>query len=275
MKKLLSLLLLISFISNAQTTKIKYKQMENPATSSVNIGAQTLSVSVITGSTTMGTGTVAANTSSLGIVRIKQGSSWVDIGESSSGLSGLWMNTTNTTANHFLLSNANGNSKYINAPSSLNFGIGGVDKFTLNSSGASLTGTMSVSGASTLTGAVIFQSSATSSSKTGGIGYAVGSGSTVTQTTNRTTGVTINAITGAITLVSAAGTTAWQTFVVTNSAVSATDVIIVNQKSGTDLNEIHVTAVGASSFNITFRTTGGTTSEQPVFNFAVIKGQTN
>jgi len=32
-----------------------------------------------------------------------------------------------------------------------------------------------------------------------------------------------------------------------------------------------VTAVGAGSFRITYATTGGTTTEQPVFTFAVIK----
>jgi len=50
--------------------------------------------------------------------------------------------------------------------------------------------------------------------------------------------------------------------------------VIVSQKSGTDLNMIHVTAVAAGSFNISFATTGGTTTEQPVFNFAVIKAVT-
>jgi hypothetical protein len=105
-----------------------------------------------------------------------------------------------------------------------------------------------------------------------GIGYGAGAGGTVTQTTSRTTGVTINKATGAITLCSAAGTTSWQSFTVTNSTVVATDVVLVSQKSGTDLNEIHVTAVAAGSFQITFRTTTGTTTEQPVFNFAVIKG---
>lgn len=110
---------------------------------------------------------------------------------------------------------------------------------------------------------------------TGGIGYATGAGGTVTQLTSRTTGVTINKTTGAITLVSAAGSTSWQTFTVTNSTVAATDVIIVNQKSGTDLYRLHVTAVAAGSFNITFATTSGTTTEQPVFNFAVIKGVTS
>ena len=110
-----------------------------------------------------------------------------------------------------------------------------------------------------------------SSSSSAGIGYATGAGSTITQATSRTTGVTINAVSGAITLVSAAGSATPATFTVTNSAVAATDVVIVSQKSGTDLYHLLVTAVAAGSFNITFFTTGGTTTEQPVINFAVIK----
>lgn len=106
------------------------------------------------------------------------------------------------------------------------------------------------------------------------VGYATGAGAAVTQITSRTTGVTINAACGAITLVSAAGTTSWQSFTVTNSVVAATDTVIVNQKSGTDLYRTHVTAVGAGSFRITFATTAGTTTEQPVFTFAVIKAVT-
>jgi hypothetical protein len=109
------------------------------------------------------------------------------------------------------------------------------------------------------------------STGTAGVGYATGAGGAVTQITSRTTGVTLNKTTGAITLFSAAGTTVAATFTVTNSTVAATDVIIVNQKSGTDLYDLMVTAVAAGSFNLTFRTTGGTTTETPVFNFAVIK----
>ena len=109
----------------------------------------------------------------------------------------------------------------------------------------------------------------------GGLGYGSGSGGAVTQTTSRTTGVTLDKTNGAITLVSAAGTATWQTFTVTNNTVAATDTVIVNQKSGTDLYEIHITAVAAGSFNISFKTTGGTTTEQPVFNFAVIKSVTS
>jgi hypothetical protein len=107
------------------------------------------------------------------------------------------------------------------------------------------------------------------------VGYGTGAGGTVTQGSSRTTGVTVNAYSGAITLVSAAGSTSWQSFTVTNNRVAATDTIIVNQKSGTDLYRINVTAVAAGSFRITFATTAGTTTEQPVFNFAVIKAVTS
>lgn len=123
-----------------------------------------------------------------------------------------------------------------------------------------------------VTGSVGATTTILSSGPTSGVGYGTGAGGTVTQITSRTTPVTLNKTTGAITLVSAAGSATYQSFTVTNSAVAATDVIIVNQKSGTDKYIIMVTAVAAGSFNITFATTGGTTTEQPVFNFAVIKG---
>jgi len=130
----------------------------------------------------------------------------------------------------------------------------------------------STAGAGTFTS--VTSSGSVTITSTGGLGYATGSGGTVTQITSRTTGVTLNKTNGAIELISAAGTTSWQTFTVTNSTVAATDTVIVSQKSGTDLNMIHVTAVAAGSFNISFATTGGTTTEQPVFNFAVIKAVT-
>lgn len=108
----------------------------------------------------------------------------------------------------------------------------------------------------------------------GGLGYGTGSGGAVTQATSRTTGVTLNKTNGAITLVSAAGSATWQSFTVTNSTVAATDVVILSQKSGADLYMLSVTAVAAGSFRISFATTGGTTTEQPVLNFAVIKAVT-
>lgn len=108
----------------------------------------------------------------------------------------------------------------------------------------------------------------------GGIGYATGSGGAVTQATSRSTAVTLNKTNGSITLVSAAGSTAWTSFSVNNSTVAASDVVVVSQKSGTDKYMIHVTIVSAGVFQVTFATTGGTTVEQPVFNFAVVKAVT-
>ena len=51
----------------------------------------------------------------------------------------------------------------------------------------------------------------------------------------------------------------------------ATDVVLVSQKSGADKYIATVSRVTAGAFDITFASTGGTTTEQPVFNFAVIR----
>lgn len=109
-------------------------------------------------------------------------------------------------------------------------------------------------------------------STNGGVGYSTGAGGTVTQTSSRTTLVTLNTLSGQITLVSAAGSASPQTFQVSNTQVAATDTVNACQASGTDLYEVFVTHVQAGSFKITFFTTGGTTTEQPVFNFNVVKG---
>jgi hypothetical protein len=105
-----------------------------------------------------------------------------------------------------------------------------------------------------------------------GLGYGTGSGGTVTQATSRTTAVTINKPTGAITLVSAAGSPAWQEFTVNNSIVTANDTCVLNQRAGTDRYVLQVRSISAGAFVIAFQTTSGTTTEQPIFNFAIIKG---
>lgn len=102
-----------------------------------------------------------------------------------------------------------------------------------------------------------------------GVGYTTGGA--VTQITSRTTGVTINALSGQITLVSAAGSATAASFTVTNNKVAAGDVVLLSQKSGTDLYVLNVTATAAGSFRVTQNTTGGTTTEAPVITFAVIK----
>jgi hypothetical protein len=141
------------------------------------------------------------------------------------------------------------------------------DKFTVTASN----GNTLVAGTLAVTGALTGSSSIKSAHATAGIGYATGAGGAVTQGTNRTTTVVCDKASGAITLVSAAGSATPFSFTVTCAAVAATDVVVVSQKSGTDKYILEVTAVGAGSFQITAYTTGGTTTEQPVFNFAVIK----
>lgn len=106
------------------------------------------------------------------------------------------------------------------------------------------------------------------------IGYQSGAGGTVTQTTSRTTAVSLNKICGAITLVSAAASTTFASFTVNNTTVGSADGVIVWQKSGTLKYRVHVTNVVNNSFEITFASTTGTTTEQPVFGFAVIKAVT-
>lgn len=111
-----------------------------------------------------------------------------------------------------------------------------------------------------------------SSSAAGGVGYTTGAGAAITQLTNRATGVTINTPTGAITLFNAAGSATPASFTVTDSAVAATDVIHFSQKSGTNLYNVFTSNIANGSFVLVFFTTGGTATDSPVINFAVIKG---
>lgn len=111
---------------------------------------------------------------------------------------------------------------------------------------------------------------------TDGIGYDVGFGGAVTQLTSKSTGVTLNKLSGAITLHDAAlaGTTSVG-FVLTNSYIAATDIVLVNIKSGATANSYvtQVEAVSAGSCQIVLRNyTGGSLGEAVVLSFAVIKG---
>jgi len=113
---------------------------------------------------------------------------------------------------------------------------------------------------------------------TGKFGYSTGGG-TVTQTTNKTTAVTLNAKSGQITMNNASmssNTTAG--FTLTNSFVAATDVVIVNIASGATADGyiLTVDAVAAGSCRISVRhNSGGALSEALVLNFVVIKGVTS
>lgn len=133
--------------------------------------------------------------------------------------------------------------------------------------------TGAVTGLADLTSSSIqaFSGGITSNNSTGGIGYATGAGGSVTQTTSRTTGVTLSKPTGLITLVAASGTTTWTTFTVTNTVVAATDYVGATQVSGTNLYNVIVTNISAGSFKISISAVSGTTSESPTIRFFVEK----
>ncbi len=104
------------------------------------------------------------------------------------------------------------------------------------------------------------------------IGYV--SGGAVTQGTSKSTGVTLNQPCGQITThdASLAGG-AEVSFVVTNSFVAATDVVVVCVQSGASTGTYiaSVSAVAAGSFTATVSNLGTTAGEALVLNFAVIK----
>lgn len=140
-------------------------------------------------------------------------------------------------------------------------------------------GTLTVDGASTLTGAVSAANAVLSSHATAGIGYGTGAGGAVTQETNRTTGVTLNTICGTITTNNASlAAGAEATFTVTNSAVAATDVVVVSLQDATPtsgaLSIPFVTDVAAGSFKITLTNLSADTADVGAskINFCVIKG---
>lgn len=117
-----------------------------------------------------------------------------------------------------------------------------------------------------------------SASSSAGIGYTTGAGAAVTQATNRTTGVTINAICGTITTHNASlAAEAAAAFVVTNSSVAIGDVVVLSQRSGAvgAMTTVEVVAVAAGSFTISVMNgnvaAGTAETGAIIINFAVIK----
>lgn len=101
-------------------------------------------------------------------------------------------------------------------------------------------------------------------------------GGTVTQATDKSTGVTLNTASGQITMNGAALAAGVEvSFTVTNSEVAATDVVVVNHGSGGTAGSYLVQAntVAAGSFAITVsNVSGGSLSEAIVLNFVALKG---
>jgi hypothetical protein len=115
-----------------------------------------------------------------------------------------------------------------------------------------------------------------------GLGYTASAGGTVTQLTSRATGVTLNQITGQITLFEAviSGNDANE-FTLTNSKIGANDVVVLSIKSGCAAGtrkfyQTQVVAAAAGSCVIAVGNTSNANipsagTDTPVLQFAVIK----
>ena len=121
-----------------------------------------------------------------------------------------------------------------------------------------------------------------SSGATSGVGYATGAGGTVSQGTSKSTAVTLNTMSGQITMFAtgaiSAGVANAATFTLSNSNIASTDLIIVNHSSGGTagayLPWADTIAGGSCKINVANITAGGLT-EAPVISFAIIKGVTS
>ena len=110
------------------------------------------------------------------------------------------------------------------------------------------------------------------------IGYSAAAQTAVTQLTSKSTGVTVNTSAGQITMNAASLASATNvTFTLTNSLLSAKDVIIVNVASANATAGAYncwVSSMLAGSATITLRNiTAGSLSEAVVINFAIIHAQ--
>lgn len=106
----------------------------------------------------------------------------------------------------------------------------------------------------------------------GTLGYPTGG--TITQATSKSTGVTLNGASGRITLNAAAlAANTTVSFTLTNSAITANDLLLLNHVSGGTAGAYVVNAqTGAGTASINVRNiTSGSLSEAIVIGFAIIK----
>jgi hypothetical protein len=119
----------------------------------------------------------------------------------------------------------------------------------------------------------------TSAAATAGIGYETGAGGTATQGagSGKSTAVTLSKVTGQVTMNNAAlAANTTVSFVLTNTAIAATDMVYVSHISGGTLGSYTCTATpAAGSATIYVRNvTAGSLSEAIVLQFVVIKAVT-
>jgi hypothetical protein len=162
-------------------------------------------------------------------------------------------------------------------PAAVSLGTTGIQGYSANVITFAATGTYqfefsTVDSGTTIT---IFDLNRALTAYTNPFGYVAGGGGTVTQATNKATGVTLNKPSGQITMQNtnlAAATIV--SFVLTNSTIAATDLLVINHVSGGTIGSYTLDAAcaaGSATIYVRNNTAGGL-AEALVLRFAVIKG---
>lgn len=193
----------------------------------------------------------------------------IQFDSSNTAVSGFIFNPTDGSFIGNEAGNANGDFRYeSDTEANMIFLDASADLLYLGGNTAGTSTTIAKGGALTSAAAIL------SAGATGGIGYTTGAGGTVTQATNKATGVTLNKVTGLITMNNAAlAADTTVTFTLTSSAIAATDTVILNHASAGTAGSYTLNAqVAAGSATINVRNvTAGSLSEAIVIRYTVIK----
>ena len=112
----------------------------------------------------------------------------------------------------------------------------------------------------------------------GGLGYGTGSGGTVTQLTNKGTGVTLNRPSGQIVTNNASlAASGVVSFLMTNSTIASSDVVVVNvvgAASGLQNYQVWASTAAGGAYILLRNISAGALAEAVTLNYTVIKGAT-
>jgi len=162
-------------------------------------------------------------------------------------------------------------------PAAVTLGTTGIQGYSAGVITFAATGTYQFSFSSVNYGATItiYDLNRPLTAYTNPFGYIAGGGGTVTQATNKATGVTLNKPSGQITMNNASLAAATiVSFTFTNSTISSTDLLVINHVSGGTIGSYTFTAAcGSGSATVYVRNaTSGSLGEAIVLRYAVIKG---
>ena len=189
-------------------------------------------------------------------------------------------NTVSTSAITGALTVAGGvgvqGNLYVNGDIFGNVTVTDISVGTVTASGNVLGGNINSGGVVSSTGNVLTSAgNVLVTGGVGGVGYTAGAGGTVSQATNKATGVTLNKQSGTITMQAtnlAAATIV--SFVLTNSTINANDLLVLQHQSGGTLGSYTLNAAaaaGSATIYVRNNTAGGL-AEALVIRYAVIKG---